>query len=467
MLTTGVFADKKTEDGAISLADAQTGKIKTYPAANLVMDGKTVVTDIPAILFEQDGKTRVLVPLRFVIDSLGAEVTWNNETKEAIIVLKDQVIVLQAGSATALVDGEPRPMPDNVPVKLMGVNYNYRTMVPVRFISEQLGQSVNWVQDTQTVMVSKPVPAVKSVQFNTDLRRPELVFKTTGEVAFTTEFIEAKKAGEPDQLVLDLQNTLFDLENKSDIDPNGTYHLAVSTEDILSVEGFQKDVLPYRTRFVVNMDHEIDCKSEYDPQTKEIRLTFQSRISVVEPVSNPGGKVVVIDAGHGGNDPGATSPFSQTKEKDLNLNIAQKLKLDLEMQGFKVYMTRSDDTYIGLHDRPAIANNLAADIFLSIHFNASTKPEPHGVEMLYVPDGRDSKQFAQILQTEICNATGAYSIGLIERPNLVVIRDTAMPAVLAELGFVTNAEEEQLLLNADYQDKLVQGMLHAIMAYVN
>jgi len=128
-------------------------------------------------------------------------------------------------------------------------------------------------------------------------------------------------------------------------------------------------------------------------------------------------------------------------------------------------MTRTDDTLIGLYDRAGRANSLGADVFLSIHFNASTKQEPNGVEMLYVPDGRDSQSFAQDLQTEVCKATGAASIGLIQRPNLVVIRETQMPAVLAELGFLTNPLEEQRVLNDVYQDSLVEGMVNGILKY--
>lgn len=674
-----VLANKYVETGQISLTDAQTGKTKAYKAVNLIMGGKDVITDIPAILFEQGGKTRTLVPLRFIIDNLGADVTWDNDASEATILLKDKVIVLQADSATALVDGKPYTLPDKVPVKLLGMDYNYRTLVPIRFVSEQLGLDVGWIQDTQTVTINKPLQSVKSVQFNGDPNHPELIFKTTGEVEFSSYFLQAQEVGGSDQLVLEMANTLFDLDNKASIDPEGTSHMGIYAADIRTVEGFQAEAAPYQTRFVVSVDRKMGYEAKYDPKTKTVRLAFNnsinqittekiynaetviiktaeaptynvkflegkvvvdfinarlhlnegsagnfpvdkggidsiaysqadptgeyeptdliSRVTVnlkpgqsaedvyiedidsdlyvyvsgnpldgfdygkdsldsahlnintLEPgpyvskydkaantlnltlpsdavdldsvimdvddnvvqnisIKNVGKecqiklklakntiyvdnspakvtstlkfifandslnqydyqtKLIVIDAGHGGKDPGAISPFSKAKEKDLALTVAQKLKRKLENIGFKVYMTRDDDTYVELDDRAEIANSLGADAFLSIHINANGTSSPKGVEMLYVPDGRDNKGFAQVLLTELSKASGAYSRGVTERPNLVVIRKTLMPAVLAEMGFVTNPGEERLLLDGAYQDKLVQGMYNAIIKYV-
>lgn len=474
---TGAFAGSYIHNGKISLTDAKTEKTRTYEAVDMVVNGKAVVTDIPAILFVEGGQTRTLVPVRFIADTLGAEVSWDNVTKEATIVLKNKVIVLKAESATALVDGAHYTLPDKVPVKLMGADYNYRTLVPVRFVAEQLGMEVGWIQDIRTVTISKPLPAVKSVAFNGDNKHPELIFKTTDEVTFTSRFLSAEETGTFDQLVLDMSDTLFALEDKSSIDANGTSRLPVSPRDILYVEGAQVGVVPYNTRFIIHMEREIPYKAEYDAESKELRVAFSERIREPEPEPDEpdepaiddrpsGQRLIVIDAGHGGNDPGATSPFSRTTEKELNLIIAKKLERRLKALDYKVVMTRTDDTLIGLYDRAGRANALGADVFLSIHFNASTKQDPNGIEMLYVPDGRDSQNFAQLLQNEVVKATGATSIGLIERPNLVVIRETQMPAVLAELGFLTNPTEEQRILMDGYQESLVEGMVNAILKYV-
>lgn len=473
--STAAFANNYIQNGKISLTDSKTEKTRAYDAVNVVVHGQPIVPDIPAILFVEGGQTRTLVPVRFISETLGAEVSWDNITKEATIVLKNKVIVLKADSPIALVDGEHYTLPDNVPVKLLGANYNYRTLVPVRFVAEQLGMDVGWIQDIHTVTISKPLPAVKAVAFNGDKKHPELIFKTTEEVSFTSRFISAEETGGFDQLILDMTDTVFDLEDKSSIDVNGTSHLVVSPTDILSVEGAQVGVVPYNTRFVINLEREIPYKTEYDSESKELRLAFSERIREPKPEPEPeepaieekppGQRLIVLDAGHGGTDPGATSPFSQTREKELNLIIAKKLERRLKALDYKVIMTRSDDTLIGLYDRAGRANALEADAFISIHFNASTKQEPNGVEMLYVPDERDSRNFAQALQTEVCKATGATSIGLIQRPNLVVIRETHMPAVLAELGFLTNPLEEQRILMDGYQESLVEGMVNGILRY--
>lgn len=178
-------------------------------------------------------------------------------------------------------------------------------------------------------------------------------------------------------------------------------------------------------------------------------------------------KLIVIDPGHGGKDPGAISPFTKQQEKDFVLDIGLKLKRKLENIGYKVYITRDYDTYVGLYDRAEIANELGADAFVSLHINANGKESPNGVEMLYVPgDGRNNEGFARMLQQSLVQATGAYDRGLSQRPNLVVIRETNMPAVLAECGFLTNAREESLLRTDSYIEKIVNGLYEGITSYV-
>ncbi len=149
------------------------------------------------------------------------------------------------------------------------------------------------------------------------------------------------------------------------------------------------------------------------------------------------------------------------------LDIGLKLKRKLENIGYKVYITRDYDTYVGLYDRAEIANELGADAFVSLHINANGKESPNGVEMLYVPgDGRNNEGFARMLQQSLVQATGAYDRGLSQRPNLVVIRETNMPAVLAECGFLTNAREESLLRTDSYIEKIVNGLYEGITSYV-
>lgn len=186
----------------------------------------------------------------------------------------------------------------------------------------------------------------------------------------------------------------------------------------------------------------------------------------------PADRLIVIDAGHGGKDSGAVSPNNKRKEKDFNLPVSKKFNEKLKALGYNTIMTRDTDVFIDLYERPRIANENYADVFVSIHANAFTNnPAIEGIEVLYAPsyDSETKKEnphpFSKIMLEELLNATGAKSRGTIKRPKLVVLRESKMPAVLVEGGFLTNVREEQLLFTENYQDKIVDAMVKAVERY--
>lgn len=127
MLMTGhVFANKYIESDTVKLTDGGSEKTDEYSVVNLLMGGQDVLSDVPAILYELNGKTRTLVPIRFISENLGATVSWNNDTKTATIQLNGKEVKVQIDSTTAYVNGQAYELPDNVPAKLMGIDYNYR-----------------------------------------------------------------------------------------------------------------------------------------------------------------------------------------------------------------------------------------------------------------------------------------------------------------------------------------------------
>lgn len=175
-------------------------------------------------------------------------------------------------------------------------------------------------------------------------------------------------------------------------------------------------------------------------------------------------KVIVLDPGHGGKDPGAVA--GKIYEKDLNLQVAMILKELLADSGMKVYMTRSDDRFIELYDRAAYANRLKADLFVSIHHNASTDTKAQGIMTLYYPTTKEKsmtgKKFAAIVQKNLVEVIKAKDLGIISRPNLVVTRETSMPAVIAELGFMSNKEELNRLVTKEFQKKAAESLFQSI-----
>ena len=199
------------------------------------------------------------------------------------------------------------------------------------------------------------------------------------------------------------------------------------------------------------------------PNAKSVKVRFKRKITSLQQLT------VVVDAGHGGKDPGAIASDG-TKEKDLNLDVAKKLEKHLKAMGFNTIMTRTDDTFIELANRPGLANSNYADFFMSIHFNAFSKTS-NGIETLYYPNevnenyAINNRNIAEIFHTEIIKATMRGSRGINPRPNLQVLNKSKMPAILAELGFITNPEELALAKTERYREDAARAMAVSILKY--
>ncbi|MDI6606134.1 MAG: N-acetylmuramoyl-L-alanine amidase [Candidatus Omnitrophota bacterium] len=217
-------------------------------------------------------------------------------------------------------------------------------------------------------------------------------------------------------------------------------------------------------------------------------------------------KKVVIDPGHGGKDPGAISR-SGLREKDINLDIAKRMRNLLKAQGIEVVMTRSDDTFIPLPERARIANSSGADIFISIHSNANRLKTMKGFEIYYVApnigDGnravlsakKDNLNFAESclgdssltlkaiiwdmiythsraeaieLSRSICSSAhdnlGVEVLG-IKKGRFAVLKEVFIPAVLVEVGFLSNSAEARMLNNAYYRQKIAESIAEGIRDY--
>jgi len=186
--------------------------------------------------------------------------------------------------------------------------------------------------------------------------------------------------------------------------------------------------------------------------------------------------IVVIDPGHGGSAPGAIQ--NGVTEKELALAVSQMVMHFLEADPFiTAYMTRRDDTYVSLLNRAEFANNIDADLFVSIHANAAEirrgviNPEVHGIETWYTVgeleaaanNSMNSRRLAEIVQRNKIRTTGANDRGIKNAPNFVVLRETRMPAVLLELGFLTNTAEAARLSDSAYQLQLAQAIYQSIV----
>lgn len=174
------------------------------------------------------------------------------------------------------------------------------------------------------------------------------------------------------------------------------------------------------------------------------------------------GKVIVIDPGHGGMDPGAVGISGRTLEKYNVIWIARDLKALLEKAGAKVIMTREGDNYLSLDARARLANQRGAHIFVSIHNDANLNRQIRGTTT-YLYDAA-SRPLAASVQRELVRALGSNDIGVRQAP-FYVIRKTQMPAILVEVGFMTNVNEEKLLVDPSYRLRAARGIYHGIVNY--
>ncbi|KHD45428.1 N-acetylmuramoyl-L-alanine amidase [Streptococcus hongkongensis] len=240
--------------------------------------------------------------------------------------------------------------------------------------------------------------------------------------------------------------------------------------------GWQTWVYDDNVAGTVGLSKQIEAIEVYlvDRVTKPVGLSAsQGNYSVIN-------KVIYLDAGHGGYDPGA-SYFNQN-EKTLNLQMQSLVKSKLEAAGYKVVTTRTEDTFVDLLPRSEKANQSLADIFVSIHFNASPSSAANGIETYYYEYYEDypsrindsyhndpeclsrSSDLANAIQIATVLKTGAKNNGVL-RNTFAVLRETTAPAVLLELGYMSNQTEFQRINASAYQEKLAQGVVSGILSY--
>jgi N-acetylmuramoyl-L-alanine amidase len=186
-------------------------------------------------------------------------------------------------------------------------------------------------------------------------------------------------------------------------------------------------------------------------------------------------KILVIDAGHGGHDPGALAPVGDTslQEKNLTLSIAQDVANILSETGATVLMTRDDDRFIALTERPAIANRNEAQFFLSIHINSNTIANSNsGTFTYYHANDPNAKLLAECIQYEIGRVSGLPDNGVRSDytvwpgKGFAVLRDSKMPAVLIEIAYINNEIDQQYLKSPEWRKKIADAIVRGVRVYI-
>ncbi|MFM2606097.1 N-acetylmuramoyl-L-alanine amidase [Vibrio chagasii] len=330
----------------------------------------------------------------------------------------------------------------------------------------------------------------------------------------------------PSRLVVDLKNTelatklpvvvkdspVLSKVRKSSPPQKGTYRLVFELKKSSKAELFKLSPTPggqYGHRLVIDLPHGAVSKSK--PATKPSKPTVSKDINQVKRQKDI---LIVIDPGHGGEDPGSIGP-SRKYEKDATLSISKKLAAQLNaVPGIKTRMTRNADYFVNLNRRVAIARENEAHLLISIHADAFTTPQPRGGSVFVLNTRRANTEISRWIenkekQSELLGGSGAAFTNNIDDKNvnqtlldlqfshsqkegyklatailsemgkvaklhnskpintsLAVLRSPQIPSVLVETGFISNPTEEKLLFQRSHQDKLARAVTKAVVKYL-
>lgn len=330
----------------------------------------------------------------------------------------------------------------------------------------------------------------------------------------------------PSRLVVDLKNTelatklpvvvkdspVLSKVRKSSPPQKGTYRLVFELKKSSKAELFKLSPTPggqYGHRLVIDLPHGAASKSK--PAAKPSKPTVSKDINQVKRQKDI---LIVIDPGHGGEDPGSIGP-SRKYEKDATLSISKKLAAQLNaIPGIKTRMTRNADYFVNLNRRVAIARENEAHLLISIHADAFTTPQPRGGSVFVLNTRRANTEISRWIenkekQSELLGGSGAAFTNNIDDKNvnqtlldlqfshsqkegyklatailsemgkvaklhnskpintsLAVLRSPQIPSVLVETGFISNPTEEKLLFQRSHQDKLARAVTKAVVKYL-
>lgn len=182
-------------------------------------------------------------------------------------------------------------------------------------------------------------------------------------------------------------------------------------------------------------------------------------------------QIIVIDPGHGGSDPGKVG-VNGALEKDINLQMAQKLKVKLEANGVKVQMTREDDTISGnkkedMKQRVAMIEKAAPVLVVSIHQNSFSDESAKGAQVFYYAKSEESEAAAQIVQNSLLEFDPNNTRTIKGNTEYYMLKKTSVPIIIVECGFLSNSEEAELLILNEYQEEITESICTGILKWLD
>ncbi len=426
----------------------------------IIYNGQTVESDVPPKIVNN----RVLVPVRVISEALGYTVLWDSQI-QSVTILGNQIQINFILNQPFIWKNGVKSQLDVTPFAELGRSY-----LPIRAVAENLGAEITWDDSTRSVIINSGKSNVvasgqdnstdesnedttqippEADQTDTELQSTQLLSITQNGTSLFFEVEDSSKSPNifhltnPHRLVIDFDHTI--LKNELALQE-------LQNSDLIDNVRFSQFSLgPDQVRIVIDLKQRVSYTIEKDNNIFLLKLT-------------PYIYSIMIDPGHGGKDPGAIS-VSGRVEKDFNLGVALKVNELLKDEKFiKPIFTRLNDNYPTLDERVALANQLGVDMFISIHANALPgRPEIRGTETYYTR--QSSLELANIMQRYMLEATGFNDRG-IRTEDYRVTKYTEMPAVLLEVGYLTNKEEEKLLYTQELQQRVAEGIVKGIKEYI-
>ena len=258
----------------------------------------------------------------------------------------------------------------------------------------------------------------------------------------------------PDRLIIDISGA-----EPGDL----TENMVIRTNLVTGVRVGLFSSKPAVTRLVLDLTRPVFYEKKFSADGTMLQVD----VYVPRMGEHLSGKVIVLDPGHGGRDPGAIGP-NGLQEKAVTLDVATRTARILRESGARVILTRETDIFVDLPDRVDISDKAGADIFVSIHINASPNREKDGTSTYFLRDSTGSHRtacdrLARLIQNELVAELGRRDLGVMQA-NFVVLR-TSAPAALAEIAFISNYSEESLMRQDAFRSRSAEAIARAINNY--
>ncbi|GAB6100191.1 hypothetical protein JCM16358_20700 [Halanaerocella petrolearia] len=362
----------------------------------------------------------------------------NRQQPEVVPLTDGDRLILDFPNTTNRFDKEEIQVDNQLIEEIRVAQFDKSTTRVVIDLKELVPYQLKWVDNQLQLKLMNRLQAVKVEDIKTQ-SKISLSLLTTGTY-------QVYKLENPKRLVVDLSNTVIDQEAINLIDNSAI---------VSKIRYSQYSTDPYNVRVVLDLTEDVNLIGKDKSKAKETEFRIAR--------NNLAGKRIVVDPGHGGYDPGALG--ARLREKDINLDIGLALRDILEQAGAKVIMTREKDREVSLDERTDLANKLGADIFVSIHINSHQTKEPFGTETFVGEEAENTSYLlAHFVQDSLAKELDTYDRGT-KSEDLYVLRNSNMPSILAEVAFISNPEEEELLSQPESRMNAAVGLYKGISKY--